>query len=95
MPSLNTGHDGVGPSLESHIGVAGAGEGSEHKHRNENTNSSLSMLSIDIPLDGMGLVGMPAAEAISPVFTLWITLVVMYLGESQISLKSAGHQIAF
>ncbi len=40
------------------------------------------MLNIDIPLDGMGLVGMPAAEAISPVFTLWITLVVMYLGES-------------
>ena len=44
-------------------------------------NSSLSVLTIDIPLDGMGLVGIPAAEAISPVFTLWITLVVMYLGK--------------
>ena len=58
-----------------------SGEGSWSSHRPEVANSSLSMLNIDIPLDGIGLVGMPAAEAISPVFTLWITLVVMYIGE--------------
>ena len=36
---------------------------------------------VDIPLDGRGLIAIPAAESISPVFTLWVTLVVMYLGE--------------
>ena len=40
----------------------------------------MDSLSVDIPLDGLGLVGFPAADAISPVFTLWITLVLMYLG---------------
>lgn len=42
----------------------------------------MESLSIDIPLDGMGVVGFPAEEAISPVFTLWITLVLMYLSKS-------------
>ena len=41
----------------------------------------MESLSVDIPLDGLGLVGFPAADAISPVFTLWITLVLMYLGQ--------------
>lgn len=63
------------------VALSVAGEGSWSRDRAEVANSSLSMLNIDIPLDGIGLVGMPAAEAISPVFTLWITLVVMYLGE--------------
>lgn len=37
-------------------------------------------LNVDIPLDGIGLISIPAAEIISPVFTLWITLVIMYMG---------------
>ena len=41
----------------------------------------MESLSVDIPLDGLGLIGFPAADAISPVYTIWITLVVMYLGE--------------
>ena len=40
-------------------------------------------LNVDIPLDGIGLISIPAAEIISPVFTLWITLVIMYLGGRQ------------
>lgn len=36
---------------------------------------------MDIPLDGMGFVSIPASEIISPVFTLWTTLVIMYIGE--------------
>lgn len=44
-------------------------------------------LNVDIPLDGIGLISIPAAEIISPVFTLWITLVIMYIGmpSSQVS----------
>ena len=40
-------------------------------------------LNVDIPLDGIGLISIPAAEIISPVFTLWITLVIMYMGTRQ------------
>lgn len=46
----------------------------------------MESLSIDIPLDGLGLIGFPAADAISPVYTIWITLVVMYLGRSHMPL---------
>lgn len=40
----------------------------------------MESLKVDIPFDGLGLIGFPAADAISPVYTIWITLVVMYLG---------------
>lgn len=40
----------------------------------------MESLTVDIPLDGLGLIGFPAADAISPVYTIWITLVVIYLG---------------
>ena len=53
------------------------GEGAGTKDK-----SLIESLSVDIPLDGLGLVGFPAADAISPVFTLWITLVLMYLSKS-------------
>ena len=36
------------------------------------------ILNIDIPFDGLGLISIPASETISPVFTMWITLVAMY-----------------
>ena len=38
------------------------------------------ILNIDIPFDGLGLISIPASETISPVFTMWITLVAMYTG---------------
>jgi hypothetical protein len=38
------------------------------------------LLAVDVPLDGRGPTAIPAAETMSPVFTLWITLVAMYLG---------------
>ena len=38
------------------------------------------LLAVDVPLDGRGPTALPAAEMMSPVFTLWITLVAMYLG---------------
>jgi hypothetical protein len=41
----------------------------------------MESLTVDIPLDGLGLIGFPAADAISPVYTVWITLVLMYLGD--------------
>jgi len=40
----------------------------------------MESLSVDIPFDGLGLIGFPATDAISPVYTVWITLVLMYLG---------------
>ncbi len=36
------------------------------------------ILNIDVPFDGLGLISIPASETISPVFTMWITLVAMY-----------------
>ena len=41
---------------------------------------SPQILNIDIPFDGLGLISIPASETISPVFTMWITLVAMYTG---------------
>ena len=54
-----------------------AGEAANSKEK-----GLMESLSVDIPLDGLGLIGFPAADAISPVYTIWITLVVMYLGET-------------
>ena len=36
---------------------------------------------VDIPFDGLGLIGFPASDTISPVYTLWVTLVLMYIGQ--------------
>lgn len=36
------------------------------------------ILNIDIPFDGLGLISIPASETISPVYTMWITLIAMY-----------------
>jgi Flp pilus assembly protein TadB len=60
-----------------------AGEGAGMGSRAGDSSGSFpnSYLSVDIPLDGMGFVSFPAAEIISPVFTLWTTLVIMYIGE--------------
>lgn len=41
---------------------------------------SAQILNIDVPFDGLGLISIPASETISPVFTMWITLVAMYTG---------------
>ena len=38
------------------------------------------ILNIDIPFDGLGLISIPASETISPVYTMWVTLVAMYTG---------------
>ena len=42
------------------------------------------ILNIDIPFDGLGLISIPASETISPVYTMWITLVAMYTGMPRI-----------
>ena len=54
-----------------------AGEGANTKN---DVDSPVAY--VDIPLDGRGLIAISAAETISPVFTLWVTLVLMYLGKS-------------
>lgn len=48
------------------------------------------MAYVDIPLDGRGLIAIPAAETISPVFTLWVTLVLLYLANSLADYSSAA-----
>lgn len=50
---------------------------------------SPQILNIDIPFDGLGLISIPASETISPVFTMWITLVAMYTGMSMKALSIA------
>ncbi|BDA40538.1 hypothetical protein COCOBI_01-1910 [Coccomyxa sp. Obi] len=57
----------------------GAGVGLASDASNAFANAYLN---VDIPLDGIGLISIPAAEIISPVFTLWITLVIMYIVNS-------------
>lgn len=52
---------------------------------NSKDKSFVESLTVDIPFDGLGLIGFPAADAISPVYTMWISLVVMYLGMRQLS----------
>lgn len=47
---------------------------------NSATCGLTGLLAVDIPLDGRGPTALPAAEMMSPVFTLWITLAAMYLG---------------
>ena len=65
------------------LSLGGTGEGAGV----QKDRGLMDSLSVDIPLDGLGLVGFPAADAISPVFTLWITLVLMYLGQPQKTCK--------
>lgn len=36
---------------------------------------------IDIPLDVIGPVTLKSDDAISPVFTLWLTLMLMFIGK--------------
>lgn len=50
---------------------------------------SPQILNIDIPFDGLGLISIPASETISPVFTMWITLVAMYTGMPMTALSIA------
>ncbi|KAK9835056.1 hypothetical protein WJX81_007542 [Elliptochloris bilobata] len=47
------------------------------------------LLAVDVPLDGRGPTAIPAAETMSPVFTLWITLVAMYLVNSAVEYSAA------
>ena len=48
----------------------------------QQAGSQKQTLTIDIPFDGKGAITIPAHEAISPVMTMWITLVAMYAGEA-------------
>lgn len=63
--------------------AAGEGAGVASLASDASNAFANSYLNVDIPLDGIGLISIPAAEIISPVFTLWITLVMMYLGALQ------------
>ena len=62
----------------AYLGHMDAGECAARKEE-----STLMDFTIDIPFDGLGLIGFPASDAISPVYTLWVTLVFMYLGTIQ------------
>ncbi|KAK9823894.1 hypothetical protein WJX72_006230 [[Myrmecia] bisecta] len=62
------------------------GEAAGHK---EPDGAMLPYINVDIPFDGLGLVGMPAADVISPVFTLWITLVLLYMVNSMADYQAA------
>lgn len=64
---------------------AGEGAGVASLASDASSAFANAYLNVDIPLDGIGLISIPAAEIISPVFTLWITLVIMYMGMRQTS----------
>lgn len=46
--------------------------------------SGPSHLLLDQPWDGKGLVSVPADDVISPVFTMWITLMALVLGTAAV-----------
>jgi hypothetical protein len=51
---------------------------------NDSTGGSVGpdrLIGIDFPLDGRGQVLVPAAAVLSPVFTMWVTLILVYIGE--------------
>lgn len=48
----------------------------------EGSQSPKQQISIDIPLDGLGPVTLSSDNVISPVFTLWLTLMLMFIGEA-------------
>lgn len=64
------------------LGVyAGEGAGSPLSPNNTSGSSVPPYIHVDFPLDGLGIVTVPAGSVISPVFTMWITLVTLYIGE--------------
>lgn len=48
---------------------------------NAGEQSPRQQILIDIPLDGIGPVIIQSNDAISPVFTLWLTLMLMFIGK--------------
>lgn len=69
-------------------GVFGAGEGAGLPGRN--SSDLAGYLGGASQLDDMGLVGPLAPDTISPVFTLWCTLVFMYIGALTLALHRAA-----
>lgn len=47
-------------------------------------NQSGSWFGIDFPLDGKGAIPVPADGILSPVLTMWITLMLLYIGKLHI-----------
>ena len=65
------------------MGYSPAGEGAGlGSLTGQQAGSQKQTLTIDIPFDGKGAITIPAHEAISPVMTMWITLVAMYAGRA-------------
>ena len=85
MPSFLSFSDPVYLTLHQLCAVGAPGEGAAEAAGacgvGNATCGLTGLLAVDVPLDGRGPTAIPAAETMSPVFTLWITLVAMYLGE--------------
>lgn len=47
------------------------------------SNGGFQTVDVDFPLDGLGAVAVPAGSILSPVLTMWITLMVCYIGEGR------------
>lgn len=69
--------------------MRGAGEGAAAN------GSEPRLVQIDLPLDGRGPISIPASDIISPILSMWLTLVLMYTGAVPImllALKAAEQQ---
>ncbi len=49
---------------------------------------------IDQPLDGLGILSVPAGDVISPVFTLWLTLLLLFVANAVADHAAAGEMHA-
>ncbi|KAL4423131.1 hypothetical protein ABPG77_004814 [Micractinium sp. CCAP 211/92] len=70
---------GEAASNETQAGAAAADAGNRlWRSPAAAANASDSTLQIDFPLDGKGLLPIPATDLVSPIFTMWLTLLLMY-----------------
>jgi hypothetical protein len=53
-----------------------------------------SYILIDQPLDGLGILPVPAGDVISPVFTLWLTLLLLFVANALADHAAAGEMHA-
>eukprot|EP00198_Chlamydomonas_reinhardtii_P006217 XP_001695553.1 predicted protein [Chlamydomonas reinhardtii] len=75
---------GEGSGLGLDMGNATAAGGGSSRNGSSSSSSSSgsgSFISVDFPLDGEGVKDVPAGDVLSPVFSMWVTLVAVYVGE--------------
>lgn len=72
---------GEGAEAAAARASSAAGAGAAGPSNTSSTAAGTKYLYLDFPLDGKGIISVPAGAVISPVFTMWVTLLMLYIGE--------------